>query len=216
MTDLALHVDAHWISPYAMSAFVALEELGAPYDLVEVSMADGAHRDASYAALTGRVPALVHRGAGRDGADLWLAESSAIDEYLADLFPPPGHPRLYPEDRAERAVARQIQGWIRSDLMPIREERSTHTIWYGTDRAPLTPAGASARDKLVRAASAWLTGRTQLFATWSIADADLAIMLRRVIHDELPPALISYVERQLARPSLAKWNTHPRPPYRPY
>lgn len=216
MTDLALHIDAHWISPYAASAFVALEELGVPYDLVEVSMADGAHRDASYAAITGRVPALVHRGAGRDGADLWLAESSAIDEYLAELFPPSTHPRLYPEDRMERALARQVQAWIRSDLMPIREERSTHTIWYGTERAPLTPAGIAARDKLVRAAKTWLEGRTQLFKTWSIADADLAIMLRRVIHDGVPSELNSYVQRQLARPAMAKWHTHARPPYRPY
>jgi glutathione S-transferase len=216
MSDLALHIDAFWISPYAMSAFVALEELGVPYDLVEISMADGEHRLPSYAALTGRIPALVHRGAGPGGRDLWLAESQAIDEYLAELCPPPAHPRLYPEDRVERAIARQIQAWIRSDLMPIREERSTHTIWYGTARAPLSPAGVAARDKLVRAATAWLGDRTQLFSSWSIADADLCVMLRRVIADELPAPLVRYVETQLARPSIAKWHTHARPPYRPY
>jgi glutathione S-transferase len=109
-----------------------------------------------------------------------------------------------------------IQAWIRSDPMPIREERSTHTIWYGTPRAPLSPAGLAARDKLVRAATAWLGDRTQLFTSWSIADADLALVLRRVIDDELPTPLVRYVEAQLARPSMAKWHTHARPPYRPY
>ena len=216
MADLALHIDAFWISPYAMSSFVALEELGVPYELVEVSMADAEHRLASYAAPTGRVPALVHRGAAPGGRDLWLAESQAIDEYLAELFPPPQHSRLYPEDRVERAIARQIQAWVRSDLLPIREERSTHTIWYGSATPPLSPKALATRDKLVRAANAWLGERTQLFSSWSVADADLALMLRRVVADELPAPLVRFVETQLARPSLAKWHTHARPPYRPY
>ncbi len=214
--SLTLFIDAFRISPYAMSAFVALEELGAPYELAELSMPEAEHRQAGYRALTGRIPALLHRGL--PGGDLWLAESQAIDEYLAELFPPPAHPRLYPEDRVERAVARQIQAWVRSDLMPIREERSTHTIWYEPTRTPLTPKGQVARDRLVRAATAWLGDRDQLFTTWSIADADLALMLRRLVAngDEVPTPLASYVARQFSRPSLARWDTHVRPPYRPY
>ncbi|MBX7193312.1 MAG: glutathione transferase [Sandaracinaceae bacterium] len=216
MSDLALYIDAFRTSPYALSAFAALEELGVPYELVEVSLADGEHRLPSYAALTGRIPALVHRGAAPGGADLWLAESQAIDEYLAELFPPPAHPRLYPEDRVERAIARQIQAWLRSDLMPLREERSTPTFWYGIPRAPLSEDGIAARDTLARAASTWLGDRTQLFEHWCIADVDLAIMLRRVLHDDLPAPLAHYVEMQLTRPAIVKWDAHERPPFRRY
>jgi glutathione S-transferase len=100
--------------------------------------------------------------------------------------------------------------------LPIREERSTHTIWYGSATPPLSPKALATRDKLVRAANAWLGERTQLFSSWSVADADLALMLRRVVADELPAPLVRFVETQLARPSLAKWHTHARPPYRPY
>lgn len=214
--SLALHIDAFWTSPYAVSAFVALEELGVPYDMVEVSLADREHRRPEYAALTGRVPALLHRGL--PSGDLWLAESQAIVEYLAELYPPPRHARLLPEDRVERAVARQIMAWIRSDLMPLREERSTYTIWYGFAAQPLSERGREARDRLVRAATAWLGDREQLFATWSIADADLALMLRRLVAngDEVPAPLAAFVARQFARPSLAKWDAHARPPFRPY
>ncbi len=214
--SLSLHIDAFWTSPYAMSAFVALEELGVPYEIVEVSLADSEHKRPSYQALTGRVPALVHRGLPT--GELWLAESQAIVEYLAELYPPPAYTRLFPEDRVERAVARQIQAWIRSDLMPIREERSTSTIWYAPSSTPLSEKGRAARDRLVHAASAWLGDRERLFTTWSIADADLALMLRRLVAsgDEVPDPLKAYVARQFARPSIAKWDTHPRRPYRAY
>ena len=47
------------------------------------------HQAPSYRAHTGRVPALQH-------GDFWLAESSAICEYLAEAFPAPTHPRIFP------------------------------------------------------------------------------------------------------------------------
>ena len=119
---LTLFSDAFWISPYAFSAFVALKEKGVPFELKFVKLQDKEHLVAGYrdASITGRVPALRH-------GVFWLAESSAIAEYLEDAFPPPQYPRLYPEDARQRAQARMIQAWIRSDLLPLREERSTAT-----------------------------------------------------------------------------------------
>ena len=37
---------------------------------------------------------------------------------------------MLPAAPRDRARARQIMAWIRSDLMPIREERATHTFFY--------------------------------------------------------------------------------------
>ena len=38
MEPLTLYVDGFWISPYALSAFVALEEKGLPYTVKEVKL----------------------------------------------------------------------------------------------------------------------------------------------------------------------------------
>lgn len=212
MDKLTLYIDSFWISPYAMSAFVALEEKGLPYSIVEVSLADKAQAQPSYVARTSRVPALQH-------GDYWLAESQAIAEYLAETFPFPTHPRLFPADLRERGVCREIMAWVRSDLMPIREERSTHTVWYEHTKTPLSPAGALAAERLVRYADRLLVDdRTTIFPEWCIADCDLAMMLQR-LHangDALPKKLAAYAEANWSRPSLRKWNEHARKPYVAY
>ena len=136
MEPLTLYVDGFWISPYALSAFVALEEKGLPYTVKEVKLNKKEHRQSEYRAHTGRIPALQH-------GDYWLAESSAICEYLAETFPFPKHPRLFPEDLRQRGICREVQAFVRSDLMPIREERSTHTVWYEHTKKPLSDAGST-------------------------------------------------------------------------
>src|SRR5512138_69153 len=113
---IVLHVNHDWTSPYAFSAFVALTEKRVPFRTEAVDMQAGQHRREPYASssITGRIPSLRH-------GDFWLAESSAIDEYLEDAFPPPAHPRLYPADPQARARARMIQAFVRSDGMALRE-----------------------------------------------------------------------------------------------
>ncbi|MBX9793850.1 MAG: glutathione transferase, partial [Burkholderiaceae bacterium] len=115
-----LHVDHRYMSPYAMSAFVTLVEKGIDFELAELDLSAGEHRESVYQtrSFTGRIPMLSH-------GDFDLSESSAISEYLDELFPAPGHVAVYPEHMADRARARQIQAWLRSDRLPIREERPT-------------------------------------------------------------------------------------------
>jgi glutathione S-transferase len=206
-----LYVDRHWESPYAMSAFVALEEKGLAFEAKELALENKEHEGAAYQALTSRIPCLVE-------GDFWLAESSAIAEYLEEAYPPPGSPRIFPEDVKERAVCREVQAWIRSDLMPIREERPTTSIFFPEHRArnSLSPAAERARGRLVRASERLIpAGKTSLFGTFSIADTDLGIMLMR-LHangDALPPALVRYAEAQWSRPSVKKWVERTRPPF---
>lgn len=212
MDPLTLHVDHHWISPYALSAFVALEEKGLSYAVKEVSLPKGEHRTAAYRAHTGRIPALEH-------GDFWLAESQAIAEYLAETFPFPEYPRLFPEDLKERAICREVMAWVRSDLMPIREERSTYTVWYQRTDKPLSPAGQAAVARLLAACDRLISAsRTTLFAQWCIADADLSMMLKRLDAngDPLPGKVKAYVDANWARPSIQKWNSKPRPTYSAY
>lgn len=208
---LTLYSDGFSISPYAFSVFVALEEKGLSYRLVPVPLQDKAHHQPEYQAgsITGRVPALEHDG-------FWVAESSAIIEYLDDAF---AETRVLPKDIKERARARMVMHFVRSDLMPIREERPTHTMFYARATAPLSPAGEAAAARLVDIAGRLVPkGRTSMFSTWSIADTDLAFMLQRLNLNghPLPSGLRAFIDAQWARPSVQKWVARERPAYVPY
>jgi glutathione S-transferase len=204
---LELYADAQYASPYAMSVFVALQEKSLPFTLHTVDLDTQANRAAQYAAtsLTQRVPTLIHDGFA-------LSESSAITEYLDEAFPDPA---LYPEDRRERARARQVQAWLRSDLMPIRMERSTEVVFFRPVEAPLSPAAQDAARKLFAAAEALLShGQPYLFGAWCIADVDLALMLNRLVlnGDAVPQPLADYARYQWQRPSVQRWLALERPP----
>ncbi|MDT3735931.1 MAG: glutathione transferase [Denitratisoma sp.] len=198
--QLTLYIDSNWVSPYAMWAFVALKEKRLPFALKTVDLAAKQHHEAGYEhlTLTGKVPALLH-------GDFALAESSAIIEYLEDVFP---SPPVLPADARQRARARQLQAWIRSDLTALREERPTTVIFKAPVDKPLSEAGRAAADKLVRVAASLLgEGTGQLFGDWCIADAELALTLNRLVAngDPVPENLKRYVEAQWARPSVQAW-----------
>ena len=206
-SPLRLYVDAQFTSPYAMSAFVALREKSIEFELTAVDLDTCEHRAQSYATLsqTQRVPTLVN-------GNFALSESSAITEYLEEAFP---HVAIYPHDIKDRAKARQVQAWIRSDLLPIRQERSTLTVFYGVKCGQLSPDAEREACKLFAAAEALLGGHSEyLFERWSIADVDLALMLNRLIFngDTVPAALVEYASRQWQRPSVQEWVNLQRPP----
>jgi glutathione S-transferase len=203
---LRLYVDAQFTSPYAMSVFVALREKGIEFELSPLDLDAFENQSEDYASLslTQRVPTLVH-------GDFALSESSAITEYLEDVLP---QAPVYPQELTQRAKARQVQAWLRSDLLPIRQERSTLVVFYGLKSAPLSPAAESAARKLIGAAQALLVdGREYLFGQWSIVDVDLALMLNRLIlnGDAMPSALVEYAQRQWQRPAVQEWVKLQRP-----
>ncbi|WP_415914421.1 glutathione transferase [Paraburkholderia sp. J67] len=205
--DLRLYVDAQFTSPYAMSAFVALHEKGLPFELGTIDLESNENREPDFAArsLTQRVPTLVHN-------DFSLSESSAITEYIDEVF---SGSLLYPKDAVRRARARQIQAWLRSDLMPIRQERSTNVVFYGAHAASLSDAASMAAEKLFSAASALLDEHSpNLFGEWCIADVDLALMLNRLVlsGDPVPERLVAYATHQWQRPSVQRWVALKRPP----
>lgn len=198
--SLILYVDSQYFSPYALSAFVALHEKALPFDIKTVDLAAKAQHDPDYAArsLTHRVPTLIHD-------EFALSESSAIAEYIDEVFP--GTP-LYPTDARNRARARQIQAWIRSDLTPLKQERPTEVVFAGETRPPLSPKAQRAAEKLISAARLLLSDPAKtLFEQWSIADVDLALTLDRLIFngDAVPDHLVAYANEQWQRPSVQLW-----------
>ncbi len=185
-----------WTSPYVVSCFVALREKQLPFEVQTVALEQGAQREPGFAkqSLTSRVPVLI------DG-DFAISESSAIIEYLEDVYPAPGHARVLPADPRSRARARQVMAWVRSDLLPLRNERSAEYVFYPHTElpplAPLSPRGERAAQKLLSAAERLVPADGgPLFGAWCIADTDLAMMLQRLVkssHD-VPNRVQSYAD----------------------
>jgi glutathione S-transferase len=207
--DLVLYGNDQYTSPYVFSAFVTLREKGVPFRLELLSLERKEHERAEYAAAsyTGKVPALRH-------GEFWLAESSAIDEYVDEAFPPPAHPRLYPDDPRERGRVRMLQAFLRSDLLPLRQERSTATMFLG--ERPAGPLGREAQgsaERLFRLAERLLApGASFVAGSFTPGDADLALMLQRLVAngDPCPARLASYARAIFSRPSVREWLAHTR------
>lgn len=205
--EIVLYGNTPVTSPYVMTVFVALEEKQLPYRLELLDLERGEQHRPDFIAhsITNRVPTLLIKDAA---GELWLSESAAIVEYLEERFPPPAHAALYPRGLAERARARMVQGLIRSDFLPIRQERSTETIFHGLPIQPLSEQAEAARLRLVRIAAALVAeGQRFIASEFGIADVDLATVLQRLIHngDALPAHLADYANHIWQRPSVQKW-----------
>lgn len=205
-SSLKLYVDANYLSPFAMFAYVALQEKNLPHELLTINLKAKQQHEQDYAALslTRKVPTLVHDGFA-------LSESSAITEYLDESFPGVA---LYPTEPQARARARQIQAWLRTDLVPVRQERSTEHVFLTANPQPLSEDGLKAAHKLFVIAETLLPeGAEHLFGTWSIADTELALMLNRLVKsgDAVPERLAHYASQQWLRPSVQSWVSLPRP-----
>ncbi len=203
MVNLTLFVDKQFTSPYAMSVFVTLLEKRIPFDIEKIDLGASQNLTPPYCdnSLTARVPTLSHGG-------FFLSESTAIIEYLEETFPKPEYRSVFPQSRVDRARARQVQAWLRSDLMPIREERPTEVIFFKPTSTPFSDAGHRAVAKLIRVADSLLnSNKPNLFEDWCIADTDLALMLNRLVlnGDALPKKLVDYANFQWQRPSIQQW-----------
>jgi glutathione S-transferase len=208
---MLLYVDSNFASPYALVAFVSLLEKGLTFDIEALDLSANANQEPAFAStsITRRIPTLVHE-------DFALSESSAICEYIDETFP---GTCLFPANSRDRARARQVQAWVRSDLMPIRDERPTSVVFCGTRRPALSPQASQAVAKLYAAALRLLEGRADnLFDAWSIADVDLAMMLQRLIAhgDPVPERLVDYAALQWRRPTVQRWINQTRPRFVEY
>ena len=198
---IKLYVGADFVSAFAMSTFVALKEKQLSFELVTLDLKARENYQAGYRdlSLTCKIPTMVHQGFA-------LSESSAIAEYLDEIAPQPQ--KLFPLDTRQRARARQLQAWLRSDLLIIRKERPADLIYFGKKDTPLSDDALAAVDRLFFVADRLLKGGADhLFGDWSIADTDLAIMLNRLLAngDHVPARLAAYVRRQWDRDSVRAW-----------
>jgi glutathione S-transferase len=206
---ITLYVDGFFVNQFDASCFIALTEKGLEFQIARGLLTTGSF-PAALSKITGlpRVPALQH-------GDFWLTESSAIAEYLDEMFPAPAYPRLIPADIYRRARARQIMSFVRSDMWMLRNERPWWMTVYPATPGPLSPeaerdAGAlvDLADKLVSCGE---------LDEWNIAHADLALALLRLSRTgyPLPEPVLRFHDQNIERPSLRAYLEHPRPPHRP-
>lgn len=202
-----LYGDSRLDSPFVSTAFVALKEKGVPFELrlLDVSLGETRTPEHTERSLTARVPALLV-------GEFSLSESAAIVEYLDETLA--SGPALLPRGAEARARARQVMGWLRSDLATLRAERPTASIFYDHIRTPLGVKARADADKLVRVALDLVGKRSTIFDAWSIADADLAQALMRLVanDDAVPHQIVTYVHGIWRHPSVASWAALERPP----
>ena len=208
MAELTLFAESEWVSPWVFHAMVALEEKRLPYrlEVLPLPIPPDKKKKLADKAILGKVPVLVHD-------DVWITESLAISEYLSERFPAP--PRILPADVVERARARQVMSWLRTSLMALRDERPTSTVFGRPTKNPLSEKAKADADELVRIAGHFITPgqgmtKTTMFGEWCVADADLTLMLMRLVHSEdpVPTHIVEYVLAQWQRPSVRKFLSH--------
>jgi glutathione S-transferase len=188
---------------------IALEEKQLPYKLEVVPMPIPAPVKARLqaSAVLGTVPILVH-------GETWISESLAISEYLDEVFPAPGHAPLLPAAAIDRARARQVMLFLRTSLHALREARPTTSVFGRPITKPMSDKARAEAAELERVALAWVAGDGKeggaLFGAWSLADADLALALMRLIanQDPLDRRLVAYALAQFDRKSVRRFVAH--------
>ena len=185
-----------------------MREAGIEFEECQVRM-DGFEDDSSFKTRlraispAGKVPVLV------DG-DVMTWDTLSIAEYLAEAFP---ERQLWPDARAERAMARSMCAEIHSGLSALRGacpmNIEAHLPHVGALAVRDNPSLMRDLDRLVAMWSPLLArhGGPMLFGRFTIADAYCAPLVMRLLTYALPvPAdITSYIERVTKLDSVAEW-----------
>jgi glutathione S-transferase len=166
--------------PYCVRVRIVLAEKGIEWETVAVDLDDRPAWIYEKNPL-GRVPVIEEDG-------LVLAESTVIMQYLEERYP---EPPLWPEDAAERALARELveRHYRLSD--PYYKVRRGDEDARGDLEARLGELDALLEER------PYLTG-----TAYGLADIAYLPWIARVDHSAFP-ALVDWVERLSHRPAIA-------------
>jgi glutathione S-transferase len=150
-----------------------------------------------------RVPVLVDDG-------VTVHDSLAILEYVNEVY---AQGRLWPADRARRALARSVSAEMHAGFSNLRSRMPMN---LARPRAPLPPRWAvdlATREELDRVLTLWegllAAGGPFLFGEWSAADCMYLPVASRLhtyaVDLSAHPRSAAYVQRMLALPAFLRW-----------
>lgn len=198
MSELVLIVGSRNYSSWSLRAHLVLARSGLSFR-EELILLDRPDTEARIALVSpsGRVPVLRH-------GDLVIADSLAIAEYVAEIAP---GVRLWPEDRAQRALARSAAAEMHAGFSALRSHM-TMNLRLRRRREP-TPEVRAELDRLWRLWAGCLerSGGPMLFGQFTIADAFYAPVATRLrtYGVEVPAGLRAYTDALLSLPELVAW-----------
>jgi glutathione S-transferase len=190
----------------ARAVHIALEEAGADYEAVRMSLPDGDQRKPEYLAINpkGRVPALV-TDAGV------LTETPAILTYIAQVYP--DSPLRLPEDPYVAAGIQSFNLYLCATLHVAHAHKLRGRRW-ADDPAAIAEMTRKVPDSV---GACFELIETQLFRgpwamgeTFSICDPYLFVFAEWMEGDGVDPArfpkVLDHRTRMAARPSVARAN----------
>jgi len=199
---LTLVIGTRRYSTWSLRPWLALFEVGAALDVVEIRLRNPPHTKAEILqhSPSGKVPLLIH-------GDLKIWDSLAVCEYVAELFP---ESQLWPGDRAARAVARAVSAEMHSGFQTLRQ-LCPMDLCQTFDPPEMTE---DLRQDLARIEALWSDCRDRfgqsgdfLFGRFSIADAMFAPVVARFLGYGLPMSSKSqaYANTIWNCPGMVRW-----------
>ncbi len=199
MDGLVLYIANKNYSSWSFRPWIALKAAGVAFEEVLIPFDDhGGNPEFRKFSPTGKVPVLKH-------GDLHVWESLAIIEYVAELYPDAG---LWPQDSADRAVARSISMEMLSGFRALRGACPMNI--RRQKRAIALPEGVA--DDVARITEIWKTLRARsggpfLFGAFCAADAMFAPVINRLdVYDIAVDAdTEAYMAAMKAHPAWIEW-----------
>ena len=191
-------------STWSLRPWLALKRTGAPFTETVVTLREAEATEAEIRkhSPSGLVPVLKHDG-------LVINDSLAICEYLAERFPAA---RLWPDDRAARALGRAAAAEMHGGFTPLRKECPMDLGVVTT--AEISEDTAKNVRRIVELWNGLLDrfGGPYLLGEWSIADAFYTPVATRIrtysidltAHGD-DGRCAAYAERLLQTPEFLEW-----------
>ena len=203
MAEFTIYLGNKNYSSWSLRPWLALKQTGAAFDEEVIPLSEAATRSTVLRfSPSGRVPALKHN-------ELTVWDSLAICEYLAETFPAA---KLWPDDKAARAVARAVSAEMHSGFAALRDHLPMNMRSSFPNRG-VTP---EVQADINRITAIWRDCRKRfgaegafLFGGFTIADAMYAPVVSRfrTYKIELEAEAQAYADAVWALPALQEWLT---------
>jgi glutathione S-transferase len=203
MADITIYLGNKNYSSWSLRPWLSLKQTGVKFDEEVIPLSEPTTRSTILRySPSGRVPALKHN-------ELTVWDGLAICEYLAETFP---EAKLWPADKAARAVARAVCAEMHSSFAALREHLPMNMRSSFPNRG-VTP---EVQADINRIAAIWRDCRKRfgeggpfLFGSFTNADALYALVVSRfrTYKVELDEAAQEYTDAVWALPALQEWLT---------